>query len=253
MTDPLFDVSGSVILISGAARGLGLALTDALATRGAHIILTDRLNDEGQAACAGLAGTGHRFVSMDVMNAGSCAAAVQTAMDMHGRLDAVINSAGIAEFAPALEMPQTTFQRTLDINVTGALLLSQAAARVMVPQGGGRIVHLASVSSTVVNPDYTAYSTSKAALSQLVRLLALEWAPHQITVNAIGPAMTPTPLTEAHLLAKEDRRQRALAKIPMGRFGTTHDLLGAAVLLVSQAGQFITGQTLFVDGGRTLL
>ncbi len=253
MSDPLFNVSGSVVLISGAARGLGLALSRGLAARGAHIILTDRLEEEGQTACRGLDGTGHHFVAMDVTNADSCTAAVQTAIDTHGRLNAVINSAGIAEFAPALEMPRATFQRTLDINVTGALLLSQAAARVMMPQGGGRIVHLASVSSTVVNPEYTAYSTSKAALSQLVRLLALEWAPHQITVNAIGPAMTPTPLTEAHLLAAEDRRERALAKIPLGRFGTTDDLLGAALLLVSQAGRFMTGQTLFVDGGRTLL
>ena len=253
MRDPLFDVEGKVILLAGGARGLGRALADGLAARGARLAVADRLRDEGEEAVAGLPGEGHVFQPLDLTDDGSVRTAVAQILERFGRLDVALNSAGIAVMAPALEMSKADFERTLSVNVTGALLLSQEAARAMKPQGGGRIVHLASVSSRVVNPHYAAYSTSKAALSQLVRILALEWARHGITVNAIGPAMTPTPMTETQLLGDEERRRKALAVIPMGRFGTPEDLLGATLLLISSAGAFITGQTLFVDGGRTLV
>jgi NAD(P)-dependent dehydrogenase (short-subunit alcohol dehydrogenase family) len=116
---------------------------------------------------------------------------------------------------------------------------------------GGRIVHFASVSSLVANVDYAAYATSKAALVQLVRVLAREWAPRAVTVNAIGPAMTETGMTKT-LLSDPQFRAQALASIPLGRFGQPEDLIGMVVLLLAAAGAFITGQTIYVDGGRTL-
>jgi NAD(P)-dependent dehydrogenase (short-subunit alcohol dehydrogenase family) len=142
------------------------------------------------------------------------------------------------------------FRHTLDVNVTGALVLSRSAARAMGDRGG-RIIHFASVSSLVANVNYAAYAASKAALSQLVRVLAREWADSGITVNAIGPAMTETGMTE-NFLSDPAFRAQALASIPLGRFGTPEDLIGPVILLLSQAGAFITGQTIYVDGGRTL-
>lgn len=253
MPDPLFDVAEKVVFVAGGARGLGRTLSHELAVRGAHLVIADRLRDEGEAVAEQLPGHGHGFQLLDLTDPAGVEDAITTTRSRFGRVDVVLNSAGIANIAPALELTVEDFDKTMAVNVTGAFALSRAAARVMQAQDEGRIIHLASVSSRVVNPSYAAYSSSKAALSQLVKILALEWAGQGITVNAIGPAMTPTPLTERQLLADEDSRERALSKIPMGRFGTPEDLLGATLLLASAAGAFITGQTIFVDGGRTLI
>lgn len=253
MADPVFDLSGRVILVAGGARGLGFDLASGLAARGARIVLADRLADEVAAAVATLRGEGHLASELDVTDEGSVEAVVALATRHGGRLDAVLNSAGIARFAPALDLSCEDFVATMAVNVTGAFLLSRCAARIMIGQeGGGRILHLASVSSWVVNEKYSAYSSSKAALAQLVKLLALEWARSGVTVNAIGPAVTRTPLTEATILADPAMSAQALTQIPMGRFGESEDLIGTVVLLLSEGGRFITGQTIYVDGGRTL-
>ncbi len=253
MADRVFDLSGRVVLVAGGARGLGLDLASGLASRGARIVLADMLADEVAACIAKLPGAGHLSCGLDVTDERSVEAAVALATHHGGRLDAVLNSAGIARFASALELSCEDFNATMAVNVTGAFLLSRCAARIMIRQeGGGRILHLASVSSQVVNEKYAAYSSSKAALAQLVKLLALEWARTGVTVNAIGPAVTRTPLTEATILADPEMTAQALAQIPMGRFGESQDLVGTVVLLLSEGGRFITGQTIYVDGGRTL-
>lgn len=248
----LFDIRGKTVLIAGGARGLGAALAEWLAAQGAAIVIGDMLTDEAAEVMERLPGGGHATCPLDVTSEASVDAAVAFARDRAGRLDAVINSAGIARFAPAIAQPLEDFERSVAVNLTGAFLLSRSAARVMIPQGGGRIVHLASVSSRVSNPNYAAYSSSKAGLSQLVKVLAVEWSRQAVNVNAIGPAVTRTPLSEAALLSDPAMSERALAQIPMGRFGEPGDLLGTALLLLSPAGGFITGQTIFVDGGRTL-
>lgn len=253
MADPIFDVSGRVVLVAGGARGLGFDLAVGLAERGARIVLADRLSDEAANSLGRLPGEGHLSCALDVTDEQSVDEVVAFVRRSTKRLDGVLNSAGVAKFASALELSAEDFSQTMAINVTGAFLLSRSAARLMIEQqSGGRIVHLASVSSHVVNENYAAYSSSKAALAQLVKLLAIEWAQHSITVNAIGPAVTRTPLTEATILADPTTAAHALAQIPMGRFGESVDLLGAAVLLMSPGGSFITGQTVYVDGGRTL-
>jgi NAD(P)-dependent dehydrogenase (short-subunit alcohol dehydrogenase family) len=164
----------------------------------------------------------------------------------------LLNASGTYRTAAALDLDRRDWDSMIGANLTGAFLLARAAGRIMVAQRSGRIVTIASVSSAVANPEYAGYAASKAGVAHLTRVLALEWAPSGVTVNAIGPAVTPTPLAQP-ILDDETRRQGALAKIPMGRFGEPDDLVGAVVLLASKAGAFITGQTIFVDGGRTLV
>lgn len=250
MTDPLFSVAGKRVLLAGAAAGLGRALAEAFAERGAHCLVADLDEARARDTAAALAGSGHEGCHLDVRDAASCARAVARAA-ADGAPDVLINCAGMLHLAPALELEPGDFESVLRLNTAGAFVVARAAARAMQASGGGRIITLASVSSQVANADYAAYATSKGALVQLTRILALEWARYGITVNAIGPAMTPTPMTESRLADPEARRH-ALERIPMGRFGTPEDLSGVAILLASPAGAFITGQILYVDGGRTL-
>jgi NAD(P)-dependent dehydrogenase (short-subunit alcohol dehydrogenase family) len=252
--DPLFDVAGNTILVAGAAGGLGAPLVRALAMRGARLMLAD-MNIDGADGlkCELGASEGQAHICrLDVTDEASCAAAVEQSVQRLGGLDVVINATGIYRVAPALELSLQDWQLTIDANLTGAFLLARAAGRHMVSERQGRIITIASVSSEVVNPDYAAYAASKAGVAHLTRVLALEWARFGVTVNAIGPAVTPTPLSQA-VVDDDSRRNAAIAKIPMGRLGTPEDLVGAVVMLASDAGAFITGQTIYVDGGRTLL
>ena len=245
--DPLFDISGKVILIAGAAGGIGRAFAEALHERGARLILSDSDPDRLAAvmtqATENVARTG-----LDITDAGSIRAAIAFARDRFGVLDGVVNAAGVAAFGPAMELDEDAFRRSLDINLTGAFLLSREAAKVL--PDGGRIVHLASVSSFVANANYAAYASSKAGLAQLIRVLAREWASRGICVNAIGPAVIETDLSRPYL-DDPAYRKNALASIPMGRLSVTDDLMGTLVLLLAPGGAFITGQTIYVDGGRT--
>jgi NAD(P)-dependent dehydrogenase (short-subunit alcohol dehydrogenase family) len=251
--DPLFAITGRTILVAGGAGGLGRPLVEAFAARGARVLVADvdatsasevakQLQTRGCAADA---------VALDVVSAASCAAAVSEAVAKWGRLDGVVNASGIYRVAAALELDDESWESTIEINLTGVFRLARAAGTIMVAQRSGSIVTLASVSSVVANPRYAAYASSKAAVTHLTRVLAVEWAPYGVTVNAIGPAAIPTPLSQP-IFADDQQRKAALARIPAGRFGTPHDLIGAAVFLLSPAAAFVTGQTLFVDGGRSV-
>lgn len=232
MPDPLFTVEGRAIIVAGGAGGLGRPLAEGLVQRGARVLVADideRAACETAAALRAQGGTADA-IALDVVSSTSCASAVAHAAAKWGRLDGLVNSSGVYSVAPALELEERDWERTIDINVTGAFRLARAAGRIMVAQGSGRIVTLASVSSAVSNPRYAAYATSKAAVAHLTRVLAVEWAPHGVTVNAIGPAAIPTPLSQP-IFADESQREAALAQIPMGRFGTPEDIVGATVFL----------------------
>lgn len=251
--DPYFSVAGLSILVAGGAGGLGAPLARALSARRARVAVADVDMDRARELARELsATTGEAFaVPLDVVDGNSCAAGVDATIQKWGGLDGLVNASGIYRVAPALELADADWERTLDINVTGAFRLARAAGKAMIAQGRGSIVTLASVSSTVANPNYAAYAASKAAIAHVTRVLAVEWARHRVRVNAIGPAVTPTPLA-APILANETMRSAALARIPMGRFGSPDDLVAATIFLLSPGSSFVTGQTLYVDGGRSV-
>jgi len=254
MTDSLFDLEGKSIVVAGAAGGLGSVLSRAFAQRGARLVLGDIDKPALDRLAAGWpkdksAPPAH-FMAFDIRDEASNEALVDKAAEAFGGVDGAFNAAGVFALAPALELPEAAFRDSLDVNVTGSLLFSRAARKTM--KRGGRIVHLASVSSFVANARYAAYASAKASLAHLIKVLAREWAPDGITVNGIGPAMAETRMI-APYLKDPAFRAAALSVIPMGRFAVAEDLIGTAVLLLSEGGRFITGQTICVDGGRTLV
>jgi NAD(P)-dependent dehydrogenase (short-subunit alcohol dehydrogenase family) len=193
-----------------------------------------------------------RALAVDVTSPASVQALVEGVVAVEERIDVLVNAAGVFRVAPAVELSPESWQAVLDVNLTGVFLMSRAVGSVMLRQGRGKVINIASVSSTVANPGYAAYAASKGGLAQLTRVLGLEWCRHGIQVNAIGPAFTETDLTRPYLAADEARRPLVLGKIPAGRLGEPTDLVGVTVFLASAASDFVVGQMIYVDGGRTL-
>ena len=247
--DPLFDISGKVYLIAGAGGGIGSVLAKALFERGANLALFDIDEASLEQVAAEIPGALSQVA--DINNQNAMSELMQLTLDRFGQIDGAINAAGLLPIAAAATYDEALFRQCIDVNLTGAFLFSKTVAKPM-KDAGGRIVHIASVSSFVSNVEYAAYASSKAGLTQLVRVLGREWAPDSILVNALGPALTETPLTQGYL-SDPTFRKNAISAIPMGRLGEAVDLIGALLLLLSPAGDFITGQTIYVDGGRTLV
>lgn len=249
VTDPLFNVKDKVYIIAGAGGGLGHVLARALFLRGAKLVLFDI--DESALQKAGAEMPDALTEVADITNQEALSGIVRLAQERFGRINGAVNAAGLLPISAAATFEEAVFRQCIDVNLTGAFLFSRTVAKKM-EDGGGRIVHIASVSSFVANAEYAAYASSKSGLAQLVRVLAREWAPKNILVNAIGPALTETPLTEDYL-SEPTFRKNAISAIPMGRLGEADDLIGTLLLLLSPGGGFITGQTIYVDGGRTLV
>lgn len=252
MDDSLFDLKDRSILVAGAG-GLGAPLAEALAARGARLAVADIDGDRAERTVKAIIKQGHTAVActFDVVKSADCEATVAKTVETYGRIDGLLNATGAYRIAEALDFKDDDWDLNIDTNLTGAFRLARAAGRAMVRQKAGRIVTIASVSSTVSNPRYAAYAASKAGVANLTRVLAIEWVRHGVTVNGIGPSVIPTPMIQ-EVLGDPAMRQAALAKIPAGRFGAPEDLIGAAVFLLSDASAFVTGQILYVDGGRTI-
>src|SRR5436309_2307391 len=245
----LFDLSERVAIVTGGGGALGGAIAQGLTEFGARVVLADLDAALAKTAASGI--TGATADVVDVTDPVSATALAERVQGAFGRIDILINAAGIFRVAPALELSMADWDAVLRVNLTGIFVMTRAVAPHMLARGRGNVVNITSVSSVVANPEYAAYAASKGGAMQLTRVLGVEWCRQGIAVNAIAPAFTETPLTRGYL-ARPGAPERVVGRIPMGRLAEPSDIVGAAVFLASDAASFMVGQTLFVDGGRTL-
>lgn len=247
----LFDLTGQVALVTGGSRGLGFQIAQALGEAGAHVWITARKQAELDEAVARLRAEGLQAdaVRCDIAEIESLPGLVSGI----GRIDILVNNAGASWGALTEEYPLTGWRKVMETNVTGLFYLTQAVANQMIARGeGGRIINLSSVAGIKGSDprvmQAVAYNASKGAVIALTKDLAVKWAGHGITVNAIAPGFFPTRMSQVVIAMNE---QLLLDHIPMHRFGSEDDLKGAVLLFASRAGAYITGQVLAVDGGET--
>lgn len=248
----LFDLTGRVALVTGAGRGLGRTMALALAAAGADVAVTSRTTVELERLAEEIRALGRRalVIPCDITDEAGCSAAVTATTDTLGGLDIVVNNAGINIRKPVLDLSHAEFTQVLTTNLHGYFLMAQAAGRVLVPQGHGKVINISSILGKVGLSTQAAYASSKGAIEQLTRVLALEWAEAHVQVNAIAPAYFETELTRP-LFEDETRRAFIEDRTPMRRWGQPHELAGAVIFLASQASEYVTGHTLMVDGGWT--
>ena len=248
--EPRDSVKGRIALVTGGLGGIGRAVCADLKKHGMHVVAADR------EAAVEAARDGQDFA--DMLLAGDIVSdsgrLVREALAACGRVDAVINLVGMNIFADLLDISDEQWDEVVGLNLTGAFRISRAAAREMVGSGGGgSIVHFTSVTSLFGSPGQAAYAAAKAGLANLVKSMAVEWAPHKIRVNAVSPVMTRTAINASWLDEDPERSARIASRIPVGRLGTPDDFSGLVRFLVSEEASFITGQTFFADGGTSLV
>ena len=250
----LFDLSGRVALVTGGSRGLGLEIAHGLGEAGASVVVTARRAEWLGPAEEELRGAGidARAAACDVVDAEQVERLTADVIERHGRIDVLVNAAGVSWGASAEAMPLDRWRWVMDVNATGTFICCQSIGRRMLERGSGRILNIASVAGLVGQAtellEAVGYSASKGAVVALTRDLAVKWAPRGVAVNALAPGFFPTRMTRAVLDRAEERV--AVAN-PMARLGRPDELKGAALFLVSDAAGYVTGQILPVDGGMT--
>jgi gluconate 5-dehydrogenase len=247
----LFDLTGKVAVVTGGSGGFGRAIAVGLAVHGADVVVTSRTLASLEETATEVKKQGKRAlpISCDVADQKSVDQMVKRTLDEFGKINILITSAGIAMRAPAEEFPIQDWQKVMDVNVKGTYLCCQAAGKVMIKQGGGKIITVSSIRGLLGHPGgYSAYGTSKGAVHLLTRQLAIEWAKYKINVNSIAPCIFWTPLTEP-ILNDQKLYDIFMSRIPWGRAAEPEDFVGAAVYLSSDASEFMTGHILYVDGG----
>lgn len=249
----LFSLKGRVAVVTGASRGLGKLMAEALASAGADIVINSRHIEELEQSAKDIEkATGRKVipVAADISKPGDAEKLVESAVKDFGRLDILVNNAGIMVRKPTLDMADSELDDIIDVNLKGPVYLCRAAAREMIKSKWGRIINMGSIHSIVSIPMRAAYAATKGAILQMSKSLALEWAEHGITVNTICPGVF---RTEINMDWMNDRSKAGvlLSKIPAGHFAEPRELAGTVVFLASEASRYITGTAIVVDGGYT--
>jgi len=247
-----FRLDGQVSIVTGASRGLGRALAEALAGAGADVVLTGRQLDTLTAVADPIREkTGRKVLPLvlDQANLAELQPAVDRIMAEFGRIDVLVNNAGINQRMPALEFTEEAWDAVLDVNLKGAFFLTQAVGKVMTARQRGKIINILSLTTAWGLPTVVAYTAAKAGLMQLTKLLAVEWAEQNVQVNGIAPGFFRTEMTRP--VQNDERSAWIVNRTPQRRWGEPEELTGAALFLASGASNFVTGQVLWVDGGMT--
>jgi NAD(P)-dependent dehydrogenase (short-subunit alcohol dehydrogenase family) len=249
----LFDLTSRVAIVSGGSMGLGLQMAEGLAEMGANLVLCARKKDRCEEAAETLRRRGAQALALacDVKDKAAIEQVVEETLAKFGRIDILINNAGVSWGAPVEEMTLEQWDKVLSTNLTGTFLFCQAVGKAMAAQASGKIINIASVAGlggASAELQAIGYHASKGGVIAFTKDLACKWAQHNIQVNAIAPGWFPTHMSGWII---EHRKDSLLAKIPLGRFGADHDLKGAAVFLASDASAYVTGHVLVVDGGQS--
>jgi len=245
-----FGLNGRVCIVTGGAQGIGEACVRRFAREGAHTVIADVDDARGQALAAEL---GALYVRCDVGDKAAVDALVAATLAAHGRVDVLVNNAGIFRAADFLEVTEADFDAVLRVNLKGAFLVGQAVAREMAKAGNGAIVNMSSVNGTLAIPTISSYNVSKGGINQLTRVMALALADRGIRVNAVAPGTIATELAAKAVLTSEEAKARIMSRTPMKRLGEPGEIADAVAYLASDAASYITGEIVVVDGGRMTL
>jgi NAD(P)-dependent dehydrogenase (short-subunit alcohol dehydrogenase family) len=244
-------LSQKVAIVTGATQGIGLACAQRLITEGAKVMLVD-IKPEGEQDAAAL-GEQARFFAADVSQKADVDALVAATIAAFGRIDILVNNAGVTHAADFLDVTEDDFDRVMRINLKSMFLCGQAVAREMVKQHSGCIINMSSVNAELAIPNQVPYVVSKGAINQLTKVMSLNLVPHGIRVNGIGPGTILTDLAKKAVMSSPEARNTILSRTPMGRCGEPEEVASIAAFLASDDASYMTGQTLYVDGGRLAL
>jgi glucose 1-dehydrogenase len=250
-----FGLDGRVALITGGAQGIGEACARRLVADGAAVVLWDLADGPGEALAAELRGAGARvrYRRCNVASKAEVDAALAVALAEFGRIDALVNNAGIFKAADFLDITEADWDAVIDVNLKGAFLVGQAVARTMAAQGSGAIVNMSSVNAVLTIPTIASYNVSKGGINQLTRVMALALADRGIRVNAVAPGTIATELAKNAVLTSDEARARIMSRTPMKRLGDPSEIADVTAFLLSDAASYVTGEIVTVDGGRMTL